>query len=136
VIRPSLDCRANSAQIIAGTNKIEYRKIKPYWAKGFAKLSVPFELDLLYGMNPPVAEVTVLIHRITKDRRAQELGQAAAEAEAVNPQSRSGSALNLRNLRVNVPELANHVLRGLDSDVRVGLACIQYDADCFSHQPR
>jgi len=28
------------------------------------------ELRLLNGMNPPVPEVTVLIHRITKDRRA------------------------------------------------------------------
>jgi hypothetical protein len=60
------------AQIIAGTKKIEYRQIKPYWTKRFAKVSVPFELRLLNGMNPPVPEVTVLIHRITKDRRAGE----------------------------------------------------------------
>jgi hypothetical protein len=60
------------AQIIAGTKKIEYRQIKPYWTKRFAKVSVPFELRLLNGMNPPVPEVTVLIHRITKDRRARE----------------------------------------------------------------
>src|SRR5271154_3237487 len=58
------------AQIIAGTKKIEYRKIKPYWTKRFAKVSVPFELRLLNGMNPPVPEVTVFVHRITKDRRA------------------------------------------------------------------
>jgi hypothetical protein len=36
------------------------------------QLSVPFELRLRNGMNPPVPEVTVLIHRITKDRRAGE----------------------------------------------------------------
>ncbi len=60
------------AQIIAGTKKIEYRQIKPYWANRIAKVSVPFELRLLNGMNPPVPEVTVLIHRITKDRRAGE----------------------------------------------------------------
>ena len=54
------------AQIIAGTKKIEYRQIKPYWTKRFAKVSVPFELRLLNGMNPPVPEVTVLIHRITR----------------------------------------------------------------------
>jgi hypothetical protein len=60
------------AQIIAGTKKIEYREIKPYWTKRFAQVSVPFELRLLNGMNPPVPEVTVLIHRITKDRRAGE----------------------------------------------------------------
>ena len=58
------------AQIIAGTKKIEYRQIKPYWMRRFAKVSVPFELRLLNGMNPPVPEVTVLIHKITKDRRA------------------------------------------------------------------
>src|ERR1700721_2529116 len=60
------------AQIIAGTKKIEYRQIKPFWKKRFAKVSVPFELRLLNGRNPPVPEVTVLIHRITKDRHAGE----------------------------------------------------------------
>ena len=60
------------AQIIAGTKKIEYRQIKAYWTKRFAKVSVPFELRLLNGMNPPVPEVTVLIHRITRDRWAGE----------------------------------------------------------------
>ena len=33
---------------------------------------MPFELRLLNGMNPPVLEVTVLIHRITKDHWAGE----------------------------------------------------------------
>jgi hypothetical protein len=60
------------AEIIAGTKKIEYRQIKPYWTKRFANVSMPFELRLLNGMNRPVPEVTVLIHRITKDRPAGE----------------------------------------------------------------
>lgn len=60
------------AQIVAGTKKIEYRQIKPYWTKRFAKVSLPFELRLRNGMNPLVPEVTVLIHGITKDRRASE----------------------------------------------------------------
>jgi hypothetical protein len=60
------------AEIIAGTKKIEYRQIKPYWTKRFEKVLLPFELRLLNGMNPPVPEVTVLIHRITKDSRAGE----------------------------------------------------------------
>ena len=60
------------AQIVAGTKKIEYREIKPYWARRFARVTLPIELRLLNGMNPPVPEVTVLIHRITKDRRAGE----------------------------------------------------------------
>lgn len=54
------------AQIIAGTKKIEYRKVKRYWTQRFKRVSFPFELRLLNGMNPPVPEVTVLIHRITK----------------------------------------------------------------------
>jgi hypothetical protein len=58
------------AQIVAGSKKIEYRQIKPYWTKRFEKVSVPFELRLLNRMNPPVAEVTVLIHKVTRDRRA------------------------------------------------------------------
>jgi hypothetical protein len=60
------------AEIIAGTKKIEYRRIKPYWTKRFGKVSVPFELRLLNGMNSPVPEVTVLLHKTTKDRRAGE----------------------------------------------------------------
>lgn len=60
------------AQIIAGTKKIEYRQIKPYWTKRFAKVSLPFELRLLNSTNPPVPEVTVLIHRITRDHGARE----------------------------------------------------------------
>ena len=60
------------AEIIAGTKKIEYRKIKPYWTKRFAKVSLPFELRLLNGMNPPLPEVTVLIQKIVRDRRAGE----------------------------------------------------------------
>ena len=60
------------AEIIAGTKKTEYRQIKPYWTKHFDNVSLPFELRLRNGMNPPVPEVTVLIHRITTDRRAGE----------------------------------------------------------------
>jgi hypothetical protein len=60
------------AEIIAGTKKIEYRQIKPYWTKRFARVSLPFELRLLNGMNLPFPEVTVLIHKITRDRRAGE----------------------------------------------------------------
>ena len=58
------------ARIIAGTKKIEYRQIKPYWTKRFEKVSVPFELRLLNGMNPPVPEVTV---RSIKSRRTAAL---------------------------------------------------------------
>jgi hypothetical protein len=39
---------------LAEVKKIEYRQIKPYWTKRFEKVSMPFELRLLNGMNPPV----------------------------------------------------------------------------------
>ncbi len=57
------------AEIIAGTKKIEYREIKPYWTKRLKSVTTLFELRLLNGMKPPVPEVTVLIHRVTKNRR-------------------------------------------------------------------
>jgi hypothetical protein len=57
------------AEIIAGTKKIEYREIKPYWAKRLKSITVPFELRLINGMNPPVPEVTVLVDKITMNRR-------------------------------------------------------------------
>jgi hypothetical protein len=57
------------AEIIAGTKKIEYREIKPYWTIRLKRVTVPFELRLINGMNPPIPEVTVLIHKITKNRR-------------------------------------------------------------------
>ena len=60
------------AEIIAGTKKIEYREAKPYWTKRLKSVTVPFELRLINGMNPPTSEVTVLIHKVTTNRRAGE----------------------------------------------------------------
>ena len=60
------------AQIIQGTKKIEYREVKPYWTKRLKSVTTPFELRLLNGMNPPVPEVTVLIHKVMTNRRARE----------------------------------------------------------------
>ena len=57
------------AEIVAGTKKIEYRQIKRYWSTRLKGVRVPFELRLINGMNPPIPEVTVLIHKITIDRR-------------------------------------------------------------------
>ena len=51
------------------SKKIEYREIKPYWTQRLKRVTLPFELRLINGMNPPIPEVTVLIHRVTKDRR-------------------------------------------------------------------
>jgi hypothetical protein len=60
------------AEIVVGTKKIEYRKIKPYWTKRLKSVTTPFELRLLNGMNAPVPEVTVLIHKVTMNRSARE----------------------------------------------------------------
>jgi hypothetical protein len=57
------------AEIIEGTKRIEYREIKPYWTKRLKGITSPFELRLINGMNPPVPEVTVLIRKVTMDRR-------------------------------------------------------------------
>jgi hypothetical protein len=64
--------RAWLAEIIAGTKKIEYREVKPYWTKRLKSVTAPFELRLINGMNPPVPEVTVLIHKVTTNRHAGE----------------------------------------------------------------
>ncbi len=55
------------AEIIAGSKKIEYREIKPYWRDRLAKVNVPFEMRLINGMQQRAPEVTVLIHKVQKD---------------------------------------------------------------------
>jgi hypothetical protein len=57
------------AEIIDGTKKVEYRQIKPYWTKRLKTVNVPFEMRLINGMNPPVPEVTVLIHKVKRNSR-------------------------------------------------------------------
>jgi hypothetical protein len=63
------------AEIIAGTKKVEYREVKPvkpYWTKRLKSVTAPLELRLTNGMNPPTPEVTVLIHKVTTNRRSGE----------------------------------------------------------------
>jgi hypothetical protein len=57
------------AEIVAGTKRIEYRELKPYWSERLKGVKVPFELRLINGMNRPIPEVTVLIGKVTIDRR-------------------------------------------------------------------
>jgi hypothetical protein len=57
------------AEIVAGTTRIEYRELKPYWSERLKGVKVPFELRLINGMNRPIPEVTVLIGKVTIDRR-------------------------------------------------------------------
>src|ERR1700675_4643716 len=52
------------ALIIAGTKKIEYREIKPYWDERLPKYPVPFKLRMINGMDKKAPEVTVLINKV------------------------------------------------------------------------
>ena len=49
-----------------------FQLVPPEFACSAHRISVPFELRLLNGLNRPVPEVTVLIHKIINDRRAGE----------------------------------------------------------------
>jgi hypothetical protein len=53
------------AQIVAGTKRVEYREIKPYWTTRLRQVRVPFRLVLRNGMSPPIPVVTVRIDRIS-----------------------------------------------------------------------
>jgi len=57
------------SEIIEGTKKIEYREIKQYWEDKLAKVSIPFELRLINGMQQKAPEVTVLIKKIRRDTK-------------------------------------------------------------------
>jgi hypothetical protein len=57
------------AAIIAGTKRVEYRELKPYWTKRLSKVKPPFELRLINGMQARAPEVTVVIGRIKESRK-------------------------------------------------------------------
>ena len=57
-------------EIIAGRKRIEYREIKPYWTERLARVSSPFVLRLINGMQAKAPEVTVIVRRVRKDRAA------------------------------------------------------------------
>ena len=52
------------AQIVAGTKKVEYREVKPYWVERFAKYTLPFKLRMINGMSKKAPEVTCLIEKV------------------------------------------------------------------------
>jgi len=54
------------SQIVARTKKIEYREAKPYWTDRLKKVSAPFLLRLINGMQPKAPEVTVVIKKVLK----------------------------------------------------------------------
>ena len=53
------------AEIVAGTKRVEYREIKPYWTSRLLKVKTPFRLVLRNGMNPPIPVLTVRIDKVT-----------------------------------------------------------------------
>ena len=73
------------AQIIEGTKKIEYRQIKPYWTKRLKSVTIPFELRLINGMNPPIPEVTVLIHKVQDESQCGRI-RASSTVRMASPE--------------------------------------------------
>jgi hypothetical protein len=57
------------AKIVAGTKRIEYREIKPYWTTRLKHVQTPFRLVLRNGMTPPIPVLTVRIDRVVTNRR-------------------------------------------------------------------
>lgn len=55
-------------EIVAGTKKIEYREIKPYWVLRLP-VEVPFALRLINGMQAQAPEVTVIIRKVIRNAR-------------------------------------------------------------------
>ena len=55
-------------EIVAGTKKIEYREIKPYWEKRLANYEAPFLLRLINGMSKDAPEATVEVVKVKKNR--------------------------------------------------------------------
>jgi hypothetical protein len=57
-------------QIVAGTKRIEYGAIKPYWTRRLQSVSRPFLLRLIDGMRPQAPEATLLINEVRRNQQA------------------------------------------------------------------
>jgi hypothetical protein len=62
------------ADIVAGTKRIEYREMKPFWKRRIEPLSTPFKLRLLNGMTRPVPEAVVVVTKVTRHRASGSTG--------------------------------------------------------------
>lgn len=60
------------AAIVAGTKRIEYRRMSKFWKRRIEPLSAPFKLRLLNGMTHPIPEAIVVVSRVTRDRARRE----------------------------------------------------------------
>ncbi|MCB9420750.1 MAG: ASCH domain-containing protein [Ardenticatenaceae bacterium] len=56
-------------EIVAGTKKIEYRQIKPYWEKQLANYEPPFLLRLINGRRKDAPEATIEVVHVEKNER-------------------------------------------------------------------
>lgn len=54
------------------TKRVEYREVKPYWAKRLAQVRVPFLLRLINGMQPNTPEITVMVTKVRKNSRSRQ----------------------------------------------------------------
>jgi hypothetical protein len=75
-------------QIANGRKKTEYREIKPYWTRRFARVNTPFLLRLINGMQPKAPELTVIVRRIRKNSRAGQFELALGKVFALKYWSR------------------------------------------------
>lgn len=57
-------------EIVARRKRVEYREIKPYWAKRLEPIAPPFLLRLINGMDAKAPEVTVVVRRVRKNDRS------------------------------------------------------------------
>jgi seryl-tRNA(Sec) selenium transferase len=54
------------------TKRVEYRELKPYWAKRLSQVQVPFLLRLINGMQPNAPEITLMVTRVRKNSRSRQ----------------------------------------------------------------
>lgn len=56
-------------KIVAGRKRVEYREMKPYWARRRASVQPPFTLRLINGMQPAAPECAVVVRRVRRNGR-------------------------------------------------------------------
>jgi hypothetical protein len=83
-------------QIVAGTKKVEYREIKPYWEKRLSRITKPFELRLINGMDKKAPEATVLIDKISFALQASLPGHEMSMAYCLHIKK----ILNTKNIKM------------------------------------
>ncbi len=54
------------------TKRVEYRQMKPCWAKKLSHVHTPFLLRLINGMQPKAPEITVTVKRIRKNSSSRQ----------------------------------------------------------------